>query len=126
LLIVSVDRGQLAPRDRVPELDGAVGTARRQYGAVRREGHRSDRLRITFESLEFPPGASVPHLHFERSAAGGHFFAVGREGGREDGVRMRQRETVAVEKPPEVIPLEAAQIFLSRAWRMALDQFAHP
>src|SRR5262245_31883742 len=55
LILMALDLGQLAPGARVPEPDGAVVTARRQYGAVLREVHRSDRLRVTFYSLEFPP-----------------------------------------------------------------------
>src|SRR5262245_48879802 len=69
----------------VPQFDRAIKTPGRQLFAVRREGHRLDRTRMTSEGKYLLAGSCIPQLHYASiKATARQPLPVGREGHRLD------------------------------------------
>src|SRR5262249_22674330 len=90
--------------------------------AVRAEGDAVDLARVALEGEDALTGPRVPDVDGVPIPGGGQAPAVGAEG---DARVPPEPVEVTVTEPPEVVPLEAAQVFLAR-WRpLGVQQLQH-
>src|SRR5262249_51417602 len=122
--LMSLERSPRAPCGDVPQLDRSVATPSSQSRTKGRECQGGETTIVPGESGDLLPRGEVPQSGRSVGARRSQGLAVGRERYRKDPslVADQGEESVVPAKPPQVAPLEAAQVRLAGLWDLLLQQ----
>src|SRR5262249_10264581 len=112
---VSLENNQLMARRHLPQSRCAISTRRRDLLAIGRPDYSPDKICVSAEFAQQAPRRSLPQAQLAIIATRSNALAVRRIGHCPNLLWMWQAESFAVviSQAPEVVPLEAAQIFFT-------------